>query len=83
MIQPKQNAANPPLFPVGANIVFEWAFDNTTLVFVPANLTVEVSLTSNPKMVWPVANISGTATSVVWNTATAINPNLFMGFYTL
>ncbi|GJJ73944.1 hypothetical protein EMPS_06302 [Entomortierella parvispora] len=83
MIQPKQNAANPPLFPVGSNIVFEWAFDNTTLIFVPANLTVEVSLTSNPKMIWPVANVSGTATSVVWNTATTVNPSLFMGFYTL
>ncbi|KAG0051801.1 hypothetical protein BGZ83_003277 [Gryganskiella cystojenkinii] len=83
MIQPKQNTANPPLFPVGANIVFEWAFDNTTLVFIPANLTVEVSLTSNPKMIWPVANVSGTTTSVVWNTATNVNPSLFMGFYTL
>ncbi|KAF9360557.1 hypothetical protein BGX26_008838 [Mortierella sp. AD094] len=83
MIQPKQNTANPPLFSVGTYLVFEWVFDNTTLVFVPATLTVEVSLTSNPKMVWPVANISGTATSVVWNTGAVVNPSLFMGFYTL
>lgn len=83
MGQPKQNTANPPLFPVGSNIVFEWLFDNATLVFPPANLTVEISLTSNPKMIWPVANVSGTATSVVWNTATVMNPSLFMGYYTL
>ncbi|KAG0325059.1 hypothetical protein BGZ99_001097 [Dissophora globulifera] len=83
MIQPKQNTANPPLFAVGSNIVFEWVFDNTTLIFPPANLTVEVNLTGNIKVVWPIANVSGTATSVVWNTATASNPNLFMGFYTL
>ncbi|KAF9383415.1 hypothetical protein CPB97_006478 [Podila verticillata] len=83
MVQPKQNTVNPPLFPVGSNIVFEWLFDNATLVFPPANLTVEISLTSNPKMIWPVANVSGTATSVVWNTATVTNPSLFMGYYTL
>ncbi|KAF9174877.1 hypothetical protein BGX21_011429 [Mortierella sp. AD011] len=83
MVQPKQNSANPPLFPVGSYITFEWVFDNTTLVFVPATLTVEVSLTSNPKMVWPVANASGAATSVVWNTGAVVNPSLFMGFYTL
>ncbi|KAG0017512.1 hypothetical protein BGZ80_008197, partial [Entomortierella chlamydospora] len=82
MVQPKQNSANPPLFPVGSYIVFEWVFDNTTLVFVPATLTVEVSLTSNPKMVWSVANVSGTATSVVWNTGAVVSPSLFMGFYT-
>ncbi|KAF9098205.1 hypothetical protein BGX23_006809 [Mortierella sp. AD031] len=81
MIQPKQNTANPPLFSVGSNIVFEWAFDNTTLVFPPANLTIEVCLTSNPKMVWPIANISGVATSASWNTGAAL-PSLFMGFYT-
>ncbi|KAF8932634.1 hypothetical protein BGZ58_006889, partial [Dissophora ornata] len=34
-------------------------------------------------MVWPIANISGSATSVVWNTAAVTNPSLFMGFYTL
>ncbi|KAK3830193.1 MAG: hypothetical protein JOS17DRAFT_803439 [Linnemannia elongata] len=82
MVQPKQNSINPPLFPVGSNIVFEWVFDNTTLVFPPANLTVEVALTSNPKMVWPVANISGTATSTSWSTGAVASP-LFMGFYTL
>ncbi|KAH7042445.1 hypothetical protein BKA57DRAFT_508690 [Linnemannia elongata] len=82
MIQPKQNAINPPLFPVGSNIVFEWVFDNTTLVFPPANLTIEVALTANPKMVWPVANVSGTATSTSWSTGAAM-PSLFMGFYTL
>ncbi|KAF9578328.1 hypothetical protein BGW38_005929, partial [Lunasporangiospora selenospora] len=83
MIQPKQNAANPPLFPVGSNIVFEWAFDNNTLVFPPTNLSIEVSLSANPKMVWPIANVSGSATSIVWNTGTARDPSLFMGFYTL
>lgn len=83
MVQPKQNTANPPLFPVGSNIVFEWVYDNATLVFPPASLTVEISLTSNPKMMWPVANVSGTATSVVWNTAAVTNPSLFMGYYTL
>ncbi|KAG0068822.1 hypothetical protein BGZ90_000427 [Linnemannia elongata] len=82
MIQPKQNSINPPLFPVGSNIVFEWVFDNTTLVFPPANLTIEVALTANPKMVWPVANVSGTATSTSWSTGAAM-PSLFMGFYTL
>ncbi|KAF9138415.1 hypothetical protein BGX30_009199 [Mortierella sp. GBA39] len=82
MVQPKQNSINPPLFPVGSNIVFEWVFDNTTLVFPPANLTIEVALTSNPKMVWPVANVSGTATSTSWRTD-AVVPSLFMGFYTL
>ncbi|KAF9935234.1 hypothetical protein FBU30_006319 [Linnemannia zychae] len=82
MIQPKQNTANPPLFAVGSNIVFEWAFENTTLVFPPANLTIEVSLTANSKMIWPVANVSGTATSATWNTGAA-TPSLFMGFYTL
>ncbi|CAO3570240.1 unnamed protein product, partial [Mortierella alpina] len=83
MIQPKQNAANPPLFPVGCNIPLEWTFDNATLVFPPGNLSVEVSLTSNPKMIWPIANISGTATSVIWNTATVAGPPLIMSFYTL
>ncbi|KAG0243770.1 hypothetical protein BGW41_001282 [Actinomortierella wolfii] len=83
MIQPKQNAANPPLFAVGNNIVFEWAFDNATLVFPPANLTVEVSLTSNPKTVWPVANVSGTTTSVIWDTGAVTFPPLSMGFYTV
>ncbi|KAF9129980.1 hypothetical protein BGW39_003585 [Mortierella sp. 14UC] len=82
MIQPKQNAVNPPLFAVGSTIDFEWVFDNTTLVFPPANLTIEVSLTSNPKIVWPVANITGTATSIAWNTG-AVSPSLYMGFYTL
>ncbi|KAF9150103.1 hypothetical protein BG015_008085 [Linnemannia schmuckeri] len=82
MIQPKQNSINPPLFPVGSNIVFEWVFDNATLVFPPGNLTIEVALTANPKMVWPVANVSGTATSTSWSTGSAA-PSLFMGFYTL
>ncbi|KAF9427995.1 hypothetical protein BGZ94_003661 [Podila epigama] len=83
MIQPKQNTVNPALFPVGSNIVFEWAFDNTTLLVPPVNLTVEISLMSDPKMTWPVANVSGTTTSVVWNTAAATHPGLIMGFYTL
>ncbi|KAI7827983.1 hypothetical protein BC939DRAFT_444217 [Gamsiella multidivaricata] len=83
MVQPKQNTANPPLFPVGSNIIFEWAFDNTTLVFPPTNLTIEISLSGTTKMVWPVANVSGLTTSVVWNTATVTSPALFMGFYTL
>lgn len=82
MVHPKQNTANPPLFPVGSDIVIEWAFDNTTLVFPPFNLTIEVNLSGNAKMIWPVANVSGSATSVVWNTA-VVNPGLFMGFYTL
>jgi hypothetical protein len=82
MIQPKQNSMNPPLFAVGSNIEFEWAFDNTTLVFPPGNLTIEVSLSANPKMIWPVANVTGTATSTFWNTGAAV-PSLFMGFYTL
>ncbi|KAF9977210.1 hypothetical protein BGZ73_006683 [Actinomortierella ambigua] len=81
MLQPKQNTASPPLFAVGNNIVFEWAFDNQTLVFPPANLTIEVSLVSNPKTTWPIANVTGTTTSVIWNTATVNQPPLSMGFY--
>lgn len=83
IVQPKQNSASPPLFSVGSNIVFEWAFDNSTLVFPPSNITVEVNMSGNSKMVWPVANVSGSATSVVWNTAEVTNPVLFTGFYTL
>ncbi|KAF9182950.1 hypothetical protein BGZ50_004612 [Haplosporangium sp. Z 11] len=83
MVQPKQNVANPPLFAVGSFITFEWVFDNTTLVFPPTSLTVEVRLNADPKMVWTVANVSGTATSVVWNTGAMTSPVLFMGFYTL
>ncbi|KAG0374878.1 hypothetical protein BGX24_009818 [Mortierella sp. AD032] len=81
MLQPKQNTVNPPLFAVGSNIEFEWVFDNTTLVFPPTNLTIEVSLTANPKMVWPVANVTGTTTSISWSTGATV-PSLFMGFYT-
>ncbi|KAG0258063.1 hypothetical protein BG011_003546 [Mortierella polycephala] len=82
MVQPMHNVANPPLFAVGSFITFEWVFDNTTLVFPPEILTVEVRL-NDPKMVWTVANVSGTATSTVWNTGIVNNPALFMGFYTL
>ncbi|KAF8941114.1 hypothetical protein BGZ58_002220 [Dissophora ornata] len=83
MIQPIFSQVNPPLYAIGNSIVFEWAFDNKTLVFDPVNLTVDATLNSDPTRVWPIANISGTTTTVSWDTAGAKNPVLFMGFYTL
>ncbi|KAF9356841.1 hypothetical protein BGX26_004656 [Mortierella sp. AD094] len=34
-------------------------------------------------MVWPVANVSGSTTSITWDTASVKDNVLFMGFYTL
>ncbi|KAI1299934.1 hypothetical protein EDD11_006354 [Mortierella claussenii] len=86
LIKPKPNQLSPPLFPIGGSIAFEWQFDSATLVYPPANLTVDVTLNSDPTKVWSVANVSGSTTSVSWNT-TSVNNNpataLFMGFYTL
>ncbi|KAG0253828.1 hypothetical protein BG011_006139 [Mortierella polycephala] len=82
MIKPKLNQANPSLYTIGSTIVFEWAFDNATLVFPPVSLNIEAAFASDPLKVWPIANVSGSTTSVTWDTA-GVNNTLFMGFYTL
>ncbi|KAK5808185.1 hypothetical protein F5H01DRAFT_383293 [Linnemannia elongata] len=84
MTYPKPNQVNPPLFAIGNPIEFTWEFDKATLTAPPANLTLQVTLNSDATMVWPIANISGTATSYTWNTANIQTPsNLLMGMYTL
>ncbi|KAF9916727.1 hypothetical protein BX616_002994 [Lobosporangium transversale] len=83
LISPKPSQSNFPLFRIGMPIVFKWAFNGTTLMFPPANLTVDVSLNLDPPNVWPVANVSGSTTSVLWDTAKANSSVLFVGFYTL
>ncbi|KAG9062878.1 hypothetical protein KI688_005185 [Linnemannia hyalina] len=84
MTYPKPNQANPPLFAIGNSIDFTWEFDKPTLTAPPANLTLQITLNSDATMVWPIANISGTATSYTWNTANIRTPsNLLMGMYTL
>ncbi|KAF9927083.1 hypothetical protein FBU30_003507 [Linnemannia zychae] len=84
IIKPKPNQINPPLFAIGYPIEFEWQFDKSTLSSSPTNLTLQVTLSSDPTKVWPIANISGTATSYTWNTDNIKTPsNLLMGMYTL
>ncbi|KAF9104036.1 hypothetical protein BGX27_010262, partial [Mortierella sp. AM989] len=83
LLKPKPNQANPPLFPIGGQIEFEWAFDNTTLVFRPEKLALDVTLNSDPSKVWHIANVSGSATSITWDTASVKDSVLYMGFYTL
>ncbi|KAG0297159.1 hypothetical protein BGZ96_007520 [Linnemannia gamsii] len=76
---PKPNQVNLPLFAIGNPIDFTWEFDKATLTAPPANLTLQATLNSDATRIWPIANISGTATSYTWNTAS----NLLMGMYTL
>ncbi|KAF9151842.1 hypothetical protein BG015_006137 [Linnemannia schmuckeri] len=84
MTYPKPNQVNPPLFAIGNPINFTWEFDGATLTAPPANLILEASLNSDATKVWPIANISGIATSYTWNTANITTPSsLFMGMYTL
>ncbi|KAF9418665.1 hypothetical protein BGZ76_004345, partial [Entomortierella beljakovae] len=84
LVNPKPNQSNPPLFPIGGQIEFEWAFDKSTLLFPPSNLTIDINLNSDPTKVWSIANVSGSTTSIKWNTANvARESGLFMGFYTL
>ncbi|KAF9184681.1 hypothetical protein BGZ51_006473 [Haplosporangium sp. Z 767] len=82
MIKPKLSQANPSLFAIGSTVVFEWVFDIATLMFPPVSLNIEATLASDPLKVWSIANVSGTTTSVTWDTA-SVNNTLFMGFYIL
>ncbi|KAF9928170.1 hypothetical protein BGZ67_007118, partial [Mortierella alpina] len=68
MLKPKLNQANPVLFPIGSRIDLEWAFDQKTLLVPPRSLTLEAALVSDASRVWPIANISGSATSAIWDT---------------
>ncbi|KAK3819187.1 MAG: hypothetical protein J3R72DRAFT_529277 [Linnemannia gamsii] len=84
LTKPKPNQASPPLFALGNPIEFAWEFDNATLSIPPANLTLQVTLNTDATKIWPIANISGAATSFTWNTANIITPsNLLTGMYTL
>ncbi|KAF9286923.1 hypothetical protein BGZ68_002409 [Mortierella alpina] len=82
MLKPKLNQANPLLFPIGSRIDLEWAFDQKTLLSPPRSLTLEAALVSDSSRLWPIANLSGSATSTIWDTA-KVKEHLPMGLYTL
>ncbi|CAO3572456.1 unnamed protein product [Mortierella alpina] len=82
LVKPKLNQANPSLFPIGSRIDLEWVFDQKTLLVPPRSLTLEAALVSDPSRVWPIANISGSATSARWDTA-KVKEHLSTGLYTL
>jgi len=82
LVKPKLNQANPSLFPIGSRIDLEWVFDQKTLLVPPRSLTLEAALVSDASRVWPIANISGSATSVSWDTA-KVKEHLSTGLYML
>ncbi|KAF9429954.1 hypothetical protein BGZ94_008910 [Podila epigama] len=86
MIQPKASTTNPPLFAIGRPIVFEWQYDNTTLVFPPTNLTIEINLATDLKKIWNVANVPGSTARVEWDSGSVSKKNLApltVGMYTV
>ncbi|KAF8959993.1 hypothetical protein BGZ46_001655, partial [Entomortierella lignicola] len=81
--KPKPSQMNPPLFPIGGQVDFEWSFDDSTLVSPPQVLTLDINMVSDPTKVWPLANLSGTSTKFTWDTTSVKDNVLFTGIYTL
>ncbi|KAF8942988.1 hypothetical protein BGZ47_005925 [Haplosporangium gracile] len=67
MLQPKVNLKDPPLFPLGVDIQFSWAYDQY-LKLQPANLTIEAYLPDN-SIITIADAIPGNLKNYTWTAA--------------
>ena len=72
--------ANKALYKIGSKVTFIWKFSPTP-VLAPQNLTMEAQASAN-KVWYPIANLSGAATTYVWDTSNQ-SPPLLNSDYTL
>ncbi|KAG0006894.1 hypothetical protein BGZ65_002201 [Modicella reniformis] len=84
MLKPLANAQNPPLFPIGVDILFQWQYDKY-LKLQPSNLTIEAYMNDSPNTIVTIGNVSGTTTSYIWPAASQNNDThpLKTSMYTL
>ncbi len=73
MLEPKADIKNPPLFPLGRDIVFAWTItDAQNLIVKPTNLTIEAYL-SDKIIVTIASGLPGNTLSYTWPGANQIN----------
>ncbi|CAG8563747.1 10757_t:CDS:2 [Paraglomus brasilianum] len=72
--------ANKALYKIGSKVTFSWKYSPTP-VLAPKNLTMEAQANAN-KNWYPIANLSGDATSYVWDSSNQ-SPPLLNSDYTL
>ncbi|KAF9290877.1 hypothetical protein BGZ68_005791 [Mortierella alpina] len=73
MLEPKANAKNPPLFPLGKDIVFTWNItDSQNLIMKPTNLTIEAYL-PGPIIINIASGLPGNTMNYTWPGANQIN----------
>ncbi|KAF9987012.1 hypothetical protein BGZ75_001148 [Mortierella antarctica] len=86
MLEPKADIKNPPLFPLGKDIVFAWTItDIQNLIMKPTNLTIEAYL-SDKIIVTIASGLPGNTMNYTWpaeNQKNATNPIQTKEIYTI
>ncbi|KAF9967789.1 hypothetical protein BGZ70_008179 [Mortierella alpina] len=72
MLEPKADFKNPPLFPLGRDIVFAWNFtDPQNLIMKPKNLTLEAYFDNT--IITIATNLPGNTVNYTWPGANQIS----------
>ncbi|KAG0198474.1 hypothetical protein BGX28_008068 [Mortierella sp. GBA30] len=82
MLQPKPNVKNPPLFPLGTDLVFAWQYDQY-LILPPSNITIEAYIGNT---IITIGNaLPGNTKNYTWPAASQLNATnpIKDGIYTI